>query len=464
VLLSGWGSVTLARQVLATSGQLPAVFARDGRVLAFAAVVSIAAAIVFGLVPALRAIAAGRLAAAGSHQRQAAGRAALPGMRGIVVIQLALSVVMVSAALLLGRTLLTFLRVDPGFETRQLVTVSFDAVTSGYTLADAPALGRRLAAAVQSVPGVVSSAASSCGLIAGCSSSGGFVVEGAGPDTASLYRNWITPRYFATTGIPLVRGREFTDRDTAGSPRVAIVNETIARRYFAGQNPIGKRLGDDKVLDVEIVGVVRDARTQTLHDPPVPMVYFPLEQKPLNQQPTVTNLDVRVAGAPSAIEGALRQTIRQAEPNLLVGDVGVMSRRLSRDLTRERVVAYLAFGFGALTLLLAALGLYGVLSFGVARRTQEIGVRMALGARRVEVLRLVGGQSTRLAIAGLALGLLATWGAARALSGSIVEAAPLDPATILLVTLAFALVTALASYLPARRATRVDPLVALRAE
>jgi putative ABC transport system permease protein len=464
VLLSGWGSTALARQVWASASPLPMVFARDARVIAFAALISIGAAILFGLAPALRAIAAGRRAAAGAHQRQAAGRSTIPGMRGIVVGQLALSVVMVSAAVLLGRTLVSFMRTDPGFRTDQLMTVSFDPVSSGYALRDTAALARRLVADAQQVPGVVSAAASTCGLIANCSSSGGFLVEGAGPDSVSLHRNWVSPGYLATVGIPVVQGREFSDRDTASSPRVAIVNEAMVRRCFAGQNPIGKRLGDDKVLDMEIVGVAHDARTQSLHDPAVPMVYVPIEQKRSDQQPAVTNLDVRIAAAPAAVDARLREAFRQAEPNLLVGDVGVMARRLTRDLTRERVVAYLAFGFGALTLLLAALGLYGVLSFGVARRTQEIGVRMALGARRVEVLRLVGGQSTRLAIAGLALGLLATWGAARALSGSIVEAAPLDPATILLVTLAFALVTALASYLPARRATRVDPLVALRAE
>jgi putative ABC transport system permease protein len=463
VFLSGWGSAALARQVFNSAAPLPMVFSRDGRVFAFAVVVSISAAIVFGLFPALRAIAAGRLAAAGAHQRQPFGRSTLPGMRGIVVAQLALSVVMVSAAVLLGRTLITFMRIDPGFEVARLMTVSFDPVSSGYALKDVPALARRIVAAAQSVPGVVSSAGSTCGLIANCTSTGGFLVEGAGPDNVSLYRNWVSPGYLATVGIPLVRGREFSDRDTAQSPRVAIVNETVARRYFRGQDPIGKRLGSPS-LDTEIVGVARDARTQSLHDAPVPMVYIPIEQKPADQQPTMTNLDVRVAGTPATINTALRQAIRQVEPNLLVGDVGVMSRRLERDLTRERVVAYLSLGFGALTMVLAAIGLYGVLSFGVARRTQEIGIRMALGARRIEVLRLVGGQSARLAIVGLTLGLLATWGAARYLSGALTDAAPLDRTTILLVTLAFVAVTALASYLPARRAATVDPLVALRSE
>jgi predicted permease len=463
LLVTAWGSHALARQVLDTSAPLPMIFSVGWRVLVFAAAISTTAAMVFGLVPALRAIAAGRRAAAGSHQRQAGARQTMPGMRGLVVAQLALSVVLASGAMVFGRAFISYMRVETGFDAAHLVTVSFDPVSSGFTLVDVPQLGRRLVTSARAVPGVMAVAASTCGLIANCTSSGGFLVEGAGPDAVSLFRNWVTPGYFATVGIPLVSGREFTERDTASSPRVAIVNQSVARRYFPGQNAIGKRLGHSG-LDTEIVGVVRDARTQTLHDPPVPLAWFPLEQKPADQQPTLTNLDVRVAGAPAPIVTALRTALRQAEPNLLVGDVGPMSRRLSRDLARERVVAYLALGFGAVTLFLAALGLYGVLAFGVTRRTQEIGIRMALGARRVEVLRLVGRQSARLAIVGLTLGLVATWAAARYLSGTLLGAAPLDPATLAAVSVAFLAVSFAASYVPARRATRVDPIVALRCE
>jgi len=463
LLFSVWGSTALARQVLDTSAPLPGIFAVGWRVVVFAGAISFIAALVFGLVPALRAIAAGRRATAGGHQRQAGARQTMPGMRGLAIAQLALSVVLASGAIVFGRTFISYVRVNPGFDASRIVTVSFDPVSSGYTLADVAPLGHRLVASARAVPGVAGVAASTCGLIANCTSSGGFLVEGAGRDAVSLYRNWVTPGYFAVVGIPLAGGREFTDSDTASSPRVAIVNETAARRYFNGQNPIGKRLGLE-ALDTVIVGVARDARTQTLHDPPVPLAWFPLEQKPTDLQPTLTNMDVRVAGAPAPVVTALRAALRQTEPRLLVGDIGPMARRLSRDLSRERIVASLAFGFGAVTLFLAALGLYGVLAFGVTRRTQEIGIRMALGARRAEVLRLVGGQSARLAIFGLTLGLAATWALARYLSGTLASAAPLDSTTLALVTLAFLVVTCAASLVPARRATRVDPIVALRCE
>jgi len=462
VLIGETASGFLARQVLGESGALPIVFAPDRRVLAFTSLVSLGTAMAFGLAPAWRAIVLGRKAAAPTHQRQAVGQATPPGMRALAVGQLALSVVIVFAATLLGRTLANFMRVDPGFSPDRLVTVSFDPIASLYPPEQASELARRLVAAVREVPGVSSAAASRCGLIAGCHSSSVFRVEGAGPGK-TLFNNWVGPGYFQTVGIPLVAGREFDERDTVRSPKVAIVNETIARRFFPGRSPIGQRLGFSD-LDTEIVGVARNAHTQTLHDDPVPIVYFPVEQKPVTRATGLTNLDVRVAGDPRAAAGAIRAAVRRAEPQLLVSDVGPMSDRLQRDLMRERLVAYLAIGFGALTLMLASLGLYGVLSYTVARRTQEIGVRLALGAQRAEVMRSVLGQSAWMTAAGIALGLLGTAAGARSLSGMLFGVAPLDPSTFVAVPAAFVLVTTLAAYVPSRRATKVDPLVALRCE
>jgi putative ABC transport system permease protein len=462
VLIAETASGFLAREVLGGSAQLPLVFAPDRRVLAFSAAVSLATAIVFGLAPALRAIALARRAAIVTQQRQLVGHVTMSGMRALVAGQLALSVVIVFAAMLLGRTLINFTRIDPGFSSNNLVTVSFDPISSLYPSDRMPELARRLVAAVREVPGVVSAAAGRCGLIAGCSSSSGYVVENAGP-RASLYNNWVGPGYFRTVGIPLVTGREFDERDAAQSPKVAVINETIATRFFPGQNPVGHRLGPSE-LDTEIVGVARDARTQTLHDLPVPMVYFPVDQKPVTRATGLTNLDVRIAGNADAAVPAIRAAVRRAEPQLLIGDVGVMSDRLDRDLMRERLVAYLAFSFGSLTLLLASLGLYGVLSYGVARRTQEIGVRLALGAQRRQVMGFVLAQSARLTAIGLAIGLAATAAVARYLSGMLFGVAPLEPTSFVIVSAAFVSVTMVTAFLPARRATNVDPIVALRCE
>jgi predicted permease len=465
--LGAWASGRLAREVLGRSGELPSVFALDARVLIFATALSLITAVVFGLAPALRAVRMGRRQALATTQRSAVGDVRAGGMRSLVVGQLALSVVIVFAALLLGRTLVNFLRIDPGFST-DLVTVSFDPITSGYTAPQIPSVSDRIVAAARALPGVASAATSMCGLLANCSSSGGYAVEGAG-DGQTLRQNWIGPNYFATVGIALLNGREFNEADTAQSAQVAVVNEALARRFFKGENPVGRRIGSRRQdgtspLDVEIVGVVRDARTQTLHDAAEPMAYFPIGQWGGNLRAGVTNLDMRVDRRTAPSNSAVRQAIEAAVPNLFVRDVRAMSSRLARDLNRERIVAYLAFSFAGLTLLLASLGLYGVLSYGVAQRTQEIGVRMALGARRAEVIGSVLGQSTRLTVAGIGLGLAATIAAAGSLSSMLFGVAPLDPATFVVVVVIFAVVTSLASFVPARRATKVDPLVALRYE
>jgi predicted permease len=460
-LCARWASGFLAHQVTGTSSALPAVFSPDMRVLLFGMSLSLATTLMFGLAPALRAIQVGRIAAA-ANQRQGASQAAARGMQLLSVGQLALSVVVVFAAILLGRTLINFTRITTGFATEQLVTASFDPITSGYVSEQYAPLAHRLTAAVRAVPGVLSVAASRCGLVAGCSTSSTVHLEGIETAVSSNI-NWIGPGYFRTTGIPLVAGREFDERDSEHAARVATVNESFARRYFHDQNPIGRRMNSSQ-LDAEIVGLVRDARTQTLHEPPVPMVYFPIDQRPAGRNTAITNLDVRVAGDRRQVVGDVRAAIRHTEPGLLLLDVGPMSARLERDLSRERMVAYLAFSFGLLTLFLASLGLYGVLSYGVTRRTHEIGVRMALGARRAEVMGAVLGQSLTLTIVGIALGLAAAAAVSRYLSGMLFEVAPLDPVAFLMVGAAFVLVMLLATLLPARRATNVDPLLALRCE
>ena len=461
--LGEWGSAYLARQVFDSSAPLPQIFQPDRRLIVFAFLMSIVTAITFGLAPALRAVRAGRTAGLNTNQRQSVGQASMKGMRSLVVGQLALAVAVMFAAVLLGRTLLNFVRSDPGFTTAQLVTVSYSVSDSGYPADQMTQFAKRMVDAVSSLPGVTSAAVSRCGLVAGCSTSGGLRVEG-GTDAVTFFHNWVTPDYFKTTGIPVLGGRAFTDRDSKTSPPVAIINETAARSYFNGRNPIGLHIGGEKDLTTEIVGVARDARTQTLHDAPVPMVYFPADQLPKSRYTVFTNLDARVSGDPAAMVPVIREAIRRSEPNLMVTDVNRMSRRIERDLNRERLVASLAFSFGALTLLLASLGLYGVLSYGVARRTQEIGVRMALGAKRREVMAIVLGQSARLTIAGIALGLIGAAVSVRYLSGMLFGVEPLDPTTFMVVVATFAIVTMLAAYVPARRATTVDPVVALRSE
>jgi predicted permease len=459
ILAAYWTSTALARSVFGRSGELPPVFTLDARVWIFTAVLSIGCAVAFGLAPALRAVAAGLTNGITINQRVST-YAAMKGMRPLVAAQLALSFAVIFAAVLLGRTLSYFARIDPGFNPDRLVSAAIDPDTSGYSREQIPVMVDRLVAAIDAVPGVASTSVTTCGLMTNCSYSSGFAIEGADRGI-QLNNNWISPAYFSTVGIPIVAGRDFTERDTAQSPRVAIISESIAHRYFPNQNPLGKRLGYE-TADTEIVGIVRDARP-TLHAEPNAMVYFPTKQ-PANFVASPHAVAVRVTGDADLTLATIRAAIQRTEPGLLVVSISTMTAALDRDVARERLIAYLASSFAGLALLLACVGLYGVLSYTVARRTQEIGVRMALGARPADMTRMVIGDGSRVVLAGIAAGVVAAVMVGRLVTRLLVGVTVSDPMTFVAVAMSLVLVTLAASYVPARRASRIDPATALRTE
>jgi len=382
------------------------------------------------------------------------------GMRPLVAAQLALAVVVVFAAALLARSLINFAKVDPGYNTDHLVSVSFSPSASGYSAAQIPALSSRLLNAVASAPGYLSAALSTCGLLDNCQYSSSYFIDGdRARDQVDLDENYVGPEYFATAGIPITAGREFDDRDRDGGALVAIVSESVAKRYYPGLDPIGRRIGD-REFTAEIVGVVGDVRPRELRDAPLPMLYFAIRQWPSRPN----NLTVRVSGDVNLAVASVRAALQRAEPSLVLDNVGTMALQIDRNILRERLVTYLAAAFGALALLLGCIGLYGVLSYSVARRTQEFGVRLALGARPFDLTRDVLGDATRVALAGTGVGLLAALWVSGLLETLLFEVNAFDPIVAVASVALLLMATLAASYLPARRAARVNPINALKTD
>jgi predicted permease len=459
-IIGYWASALLASAFLSTTrDRLPDVYAPDGRVLAFTTALSMVTALLCGLLPAVRTSrgVAGTLV---TTSRSSAAPSVMRGMRPLVAAQLALAVVVVFSAALLGRGLINFARVDPGYDLDHVVSVSFNPAASGYQTAQFPALSARLVDAAGAVPGVRSTALSRCGLLADCSYSSAFILDGKRErGEIDFEENHVGPGYFSTTGIPILAGREFSDRDGEGGALVAIVSQSVASRYYAGGNAIGHPIGDDE-FSAEIVGVVADVRPHRLRDAPVPMVYFPIRQWP--SQPH--DLAVRVDGDVDRAVVTVRAALQRAEPGLVLDNVGTMASQAERNVLRERLVTYLASMFGALALLLGCVGLYGVLSYSVARRAQEFGVRLALGARPRDLTHTVLRDALGVAVTGTAVGLVAAFWASGLVRSLLFQVASIDPVVALASAALLMAATLMASYVPARRAARVDPVITLRAQ
>jgi predicted permease len=463
---AGLGLAQRATNTLATTAQVQTVLtasvAVDLRVLGFCVLLSTATTLIFGLVPAIRATPA---SPAGVIRAGGATHARTPSMmRVLVAAQVAMSVVLVVGAALLGRSLLNLRHLDPGYDHEHVVQIRMDPLAGGLAPEELPAVYQRVAERARRVRGVTGAEVSRLGVASGIRSVGSANVEGYTPVPGERVRfmaNSVGPTYFATTGMTLVQGRGFTDRDVDGRPPVAVVNESAARRYFGGiEKAIGRRMGFVD-LGIEVVGVVRDARVMSLREAPTPMVFTPILQTRAYAQA----LDIRVAGEPGQVGEAVRRLIVETEPRLLAyNHPTLVAEALERRLTRDRLVSGLALAFAALALLLACFGLYGVLTYAVERRTREMGVRMALGAAPADLLRMVIGDGLRVTCAGVVIGLLGAIAAARLIESLLFRVAPSDPITYVAVVATLLAVTSLASFLPAQRAARVDPVVALRAE
>ena len=438
----------------------------DARILVFTIGVSALTGLVFGLVPALLAtrvdlvpsLKDGRLSSA-SHRprwRFSFGNA-------LVVAQVSLSIVILVGAGLVVRTLANLRSVDPGFDTRNLLLFRIDPTLNGYDEVRIQTLYRDLAERLNSLPGVLSTTYSSDTLVSGSLWSEGIRIEGRN-DKGSVNADMLKvgPAFFQTMHIPSLAGRTFTAADygTDKPAAVAVVNRAFVRRFLGERNPLGLHFGGTDPGDVqyEIVGVVGDTKYQDLRTDIEATGFIPLQSK------DAASFEVRTVGNPSALIPTVRRVVGDLDSNVPVSGVITQSRAIDQLLFTERLIARLSSLFGLLALLLACIGLYGLLSYEVTRRTREIGIRMALGAQHQQVLRLVVRQGIVLALVGAVIGSALAIGATRYLSSLLYHVRPTDPITFAAVTLLLLLVALAACYIPARRAMRVDPMVALRHE
>ena len=453
----------------------------DPWVLGFTAAVSILTGILFGLSPALRSTRLDLTPALKESGGKEPG--ATPGRHvrrvgigsTLVVIQVSLSLLLLVGAGLFVRTLTNLENVNAGFDEHNLLLFGIDPTQDGYKGQRLADFYRQLAQGIAAQPGVRSVSMSGTTLIGGGMSRLETFIEGSAPKQAdkdggvSAHANEVGPNFFETLGIPLMFGRTINEHDTATAPKVVVVNDEFARQFLGGGSPLGRRLGFDKLVfdkkgrgDYEIVGVVAGAKYADLRREVAPTVYVATLQEPADLG--AMHFEVRTAGDPNQMIAAIRRVAQGMDSNLALYDVRSQMEQINQTLFQERLFARLTGFFGVLALVLGCIGVYGVMAFAVTRRTREIGIRMALGASRSGILGMVLTETLVLVAVGIALGVIAALEATRLIATLLFGLKPNDPLTIAGAALLMVAAAAFAGYVPARRASRVDPMVALRYE
>ncbi|MEO8181086.1 MAG: FtsX-like permease family protein [Deltaproteobacteria bacterium] len=438
----------------------------DARVIAFALLLALSAAFVVMIAPAWHASRLslqGALSAAPGNG--GAGPAPLRFGRWLVISQVASSLVLLVAAGLFGETLQRLRAVRTGYETEHVLLAQLSFQSAGLSPEQRRSLYAELPRRLSGLPGVSAASLAYPDVLTGEAMNWGIARPGTPEARSRAQLYLVTPGYFDALGLRLAHGRRFTLADDATAARVAIVSEKAAREHFASADPLGERFRLDELHDVEVVGVVSDARTLGQRDDNQATIYLPVAQPhgiPFDLE--LSSLQVRATGDPALLAQRVRQLIRQAEPNLPLSNLRTLGDQLDRTLLEEQVLTLLARSFGLGALLLVAIGLYGVISEWATQRTREIGLRLAFGATAGSVQWLVLRQALRWVAAGLGLGIPASFAIAQLLRGFLYQTSPLDPSALSGAALALLVVSTLAAYLPARRASRVDPVTALRWE
>jgi predicted permease len=440
----------------------------DWRVLAFMLGTAMVTGIVVGIAPALRATSSRAHGALTENSRTVTGsHAALP--RVLLVAQVAISLSLVVGAGLFLRTLDNLRRVDVGFDPENLVFVRVNPDPGSYGQEDLYRFFQEGMTRLQVLPGVRAATVSAPALLSGSENGTVMYVTGRSypggkyvSERDDIHRVVVAPNYFSTLGIPLAAGRGFTDRDNGQAPEVAIINEAAARKFFPNENPLGRRFGHliENTGPIEIVGVVRDVRYNKLREPPPPTLYFPYLQRGEN----ALVFSVRTGTEPTSLARSIRAAVSDVDPNIPIATVETQMSQLERRYANEKLLAQACALFAAIALFVAAIGLFGVMSHSVSRRTREIGIHMAIGAQREEVLGMVLRGSMLLVAAGIVIGIATALAAGRFVAPQLFGLEPTDIPTMLTAIAITIGVSVAAGYLPARRATRVDPMVALRYE
>jgi predicted permease len=456
IAVAYWGKQLLPGQ----SGLAPL----DWRVLCFALILVILTGILFGITPALRmtgdnvigALKETGRAVTGAHNRLA---------KALLVAQVAVSLVLLIGAGLFLRTVVNLRGVDVGFNPYNLVLFRVRPQLNGYDQARIASIYGQMLERLKTVPGVRAATASNLALLSGSDSSTGFWIQGrslAQGSSSDVYHMRVAPNFFEVMEIPILLGRGFTSRDGGDAPRVAMINEAAVRKFFPNENPLGRRFGHGPETsgEIEIVGVIRDIKYNSIRNSAPPVMYVPY----LQNLPRGMSFEVRTVANPLAVMASIREAMRQVDPNVPLFDLTTQMEQIEGRYSQERIFARAYLLFGGLALLIASIGLFGLMSYNVARRTNEIGIRMALGAQRHEVLRMILRESLLLVVIGVAIGLATAAAAGRLVASLLFGLAPTDVTTMILATLVMVVVSTLAAFMPARSASRVDPLTALRYE
>jgi predicted permease len=467
LLIAPWATQFLVGMVYAGAETVPVDIEPDARVLAFTCGVSVLTGLLFGLAPALRATRLDLTPTLKVNARGTIGERSRFGLsKGLVVTQVAVSLLLLVGAGLFAGSLHNLRSLDLGFRPDRVLVFQIDPRGAGYQREQTPALYRRVLEAVRAVPGVESASLSFRTLLGGARRTESVEVDGydsqQGEENAVRIIH-VSPGYFDAVGMTLLEGRAIDERDSEGSAPVVVVNQKFAERYFQGRPALGGhiRFGPSgEAPNLEIVGIVADAKYNEMREEAPEVTFLPVFQRP----EFVESLDIRARGEATAPTAEVRRVLGEVDRNLPIRDVTTLNAQVERRLRQERLLTTLTSFFGALALLLASIGLFGVMSYAVSRRTSEIGIRMALGAESGSVLWMVLRESLWLVVIGAVAGLAAAAASTRLVAGLLYETSPTDPVAFAVSAAVLVGVAAFAAYIPARRAARVDPMVALRYE